>query len=134
MWNAFCYSHWTELNKLYIKSIYFLKKYSLEKGKIIEKDWNDNKLNSLINDCLEIENNIIKINVISDKLNNLDELKYSKIIFCPDENGTVLYNHPTHPVCRSPSAAKRKSPFFVLCLSGFQYPQKGYGRMFVHGQ
>ena len=31
-------------------------KESLEKGKIIEKEWNNNKLNSSINDCLNIEN------------------------------------------------------------------------------
>ena len=33
-------------------------KVSLEKGKIIENKWNDNKLNSLLNDCLNIENDI----------------------------------------------------------------------------
>ena len=33
-------------------------KLSIEKGKIIENKWKDNKLNSLINDCLNIEKNI----------------------------------------------------------------------------
>ena len=33
-------------------------KVSLEKGKIINNNWNNNKLNSLIDDCLNIENNI----------------------------------------------------------------------------
>ena len=33
-------------------------KYSLNKGKLIEEHWNQNKLNSLINDCLNIEQNI----------------------------------------------------------------------------
>ena len=35
-------------------------KLSLEKGEIIEKQWknNNNKINFLINDCLNIENNI----------------------------------------------------------------------------
>ena len=37
---------------------------SLEKGKNIENEWNDeNKLNSLINDCITIENNIKEINI-----------------------------------------------------------------------
>ena len=31
-------------------------KESLEKGKILENKWNNNKLNSSINDCLNIEN------------------------------------------------------------------------------
>ena len=37
---------------------------SLEKGKLINKKWKNNKKNALINDCLNIENNIISINTI----------------------------------------------------------------------
>ena len=35
-------------------------KISLEKGKLIDKEWdeNNNKLNSLLNDCINVENNI----------------------------------------------------------------------------
>ena len=33
-------------------------KKSIEKGKIINKEWNENNLSSLINDCINIENNI----------------------------------------------------------------------------
>jgi len=56
-------------------------KISLEKGKIIEKEWdNNNKLNSLINDCINIENNIKNINNINDKIkkckSNKKELKF----------------------------------------------------------
>ena len=40
-------------------------KFSLEKGKLIEQNWKDNTLNSLINDCLNIENNINEINKIN---------------------------------------------------------------------
>ena len=41
-------------------------KISLEKGKLIDIENKDNqKLNSLINDCLNIENNIIKLNDIN---------------------------------------------------------------------
>ena len=56
-------------------------KVSLEKGKKIENDWGeDNKLNSLINDCINIENNIKDIKIINDILNknnsNVLEIKF----------------------------------------------------------
>ena len=43
-------------------------KISLEKGKLIDKEWNNNKLNSLINDCINIENDINTINKINEKI------------------------------------------------------------------
>jgi WD40 repeat protein len=45
-------------------------KISLEKGKLTDKNWNNNnnKLNSLVNDCLNIENDIKYINIINDKI------------------------------------------------------------------
>ena len=55
---------------------------SLEKGKLIDKEWNNNdKLNFLINDCIGIEKNIIHINNINDKIkefnsNNI-EIKFN---------------------------------------------------------
>ena len=57
-------------------------KISLERGKLIEKEWkNNNKLNSLINDCLNIENNINDINNIKNNIkkyqSNNDEIKFS---------------------------------------------------------
>ena len=46
-------------------------KISLEKGRKINGDWNDdNKLNKKIQDCLDIENNISKINEINQKIEN----------------------------------------------------------------
>ena len=57
-------------------------KISLERGKLTEKEWkNNNKLNSLINDCLNIENDIndinnVKNNIKKYQLNN-DEIKFS---------------------------------------------------------
>ena len=44
---------------------------------VIEEHWNENKLNSLINDCLNIENNINNINKINESIkknnsNNID--------------------------------------------------------------
>ena len=40
-------------------------KISLEKGKKIEKEWNDNNLNLMINNCINFENNIKEINKIN---------------------------------------------------------------------
>ena len=44
-------------------------KISLERGKLINENWNNNKLNSLINDCLNIENNINLIDKIKNIVN-----------------------------------------------------------------
>jgi len=62
-------------------------KLSLEKGIAIDKEWdNDNKLNIIINDCINIENNINLINNIIKKCNNIDNLD---IKFCPDEESEI---------------------------------------------
>ena len=58
-------------------------KISLEKGRIIDKEWNDNnELSLLINDCINIENTIIDINLINEsiqkiKRNNNKKINYS---------------------------------------------------------
>ena len=41
---------------------------SLEKGKLINNNWKNNNLKSLINDCLNIENNINEINKINQSI------------------------------------------------------------------
>ena len=55
-------------------------KISLKKGKLIDKEWNDdNKLNFIINDCLNIENNIKDITLMNEnieKFKNSDENIY----------------------------------------------------------
>ena len=58
-------------------------KLSLEKGKLIDKEWNENnnELNLLINNCINIENNIKEINLINDdikkcKSNNIKQIKF----------------------------------------------------------
>ena len=60
-------------------------KLSLEKGKLIDKEWNDdNKLNFIINDCINIENNIKDI-ILMNK--NIDKFKNSdKNIHIDDED------------------------------------------------
>jgi len=61
-------------------------KISLEKGKIINNEWNNNnKLNSLINDCINIENNIKDINNINEIIKNINLNKNIKIKFVPEE-------------------------------------------------
>jgi len=44
-------------------------KLSLEKGKLINNEWNeDHKLSSIINDCINLEDNIKNINLINNKI------------------------------------------------------------------
>ena len=47
-------------------------KLSLEKGKEIENNWNKNKLDSLINNCINIEDNIKNIKYLND---NMEKMK-----------------------------------------------------------
>ena len=60
-------------------------KISLEKGKTLDKDWNDNELNCIINDCIEIENNIKDINIINQNIQKCNSNKNKEIKF--NENG-----------------------------------------------
>ena len=70
-----------EINKLPNK----IKK-SLEKAKLSDNDWNDNnKLSSLINDCINIENNIKNINYINNNIKTSKEFNKIKIIFSPED-------------------------------------------------
>ena len=62
-------------------------KSSLEKGKKINNDWNnENKLNLLINDCINIEKNIEYINNINNSLNKCKFMN-SDVKFNPSEVG-----------------------------------------------
>ena len=59
---------------------------SLEKTKIIDKDWNNiNQLNSLINDCINIENNINEINKINEIIKKNNSNDNIEIKFTPEE-------------------------------------------------
>ena len=60
-------------------------KLSLEKGKEIENNWNNNKLNSLINDILNIEKIIIDINKIKESIKKNNSLKF-ELSFITNEN------------------------------------------------
>ena len=62
-------------------------KACLEKGKIKEDDWNDeNKIIFIINDCINIENNIKKINLIKEGVRKANLNKDTVIEFKPDIN------------------------------------------------
>ena len=57
-------------------------KNSLIKGKLIEEHWNENKLNCSINDCLNIEQDINKINEAIKNNNSINiSLQFYQIIF-----------------------------------------------------
>ena len=60
-------------------------KISLEKGKIIEKEWNNDKICLMINDCINIENNINDINIIKTKIQNCNLKDKTEIEFSPEE-------------------------------------------------
>ena len=67
------------LNKEYFNNIDKIPdkvKISLEKGKILEKNWNEKTLNESLYNCLNIENSIKLINELEEKIkiNNLNHL------------------------------------------------------------
>ena len=61
--------------------------YSLEKGKEINKDWNDNELSSLINNCINIEKTLDDINEIKWKIEKSNLNMETKILFKPEQEG-----------------------------------------------
>ena len=62
-------------------------KISLEKGKLIGDQWNDNsKLCFLIHDCINIENNIKDINIIKENIEKCNSYQNLKVKFLPEEN------------------------------------------------
>ena len=85
-------------------------KESLEIGKIIENQWKNKNLNSLINDCLNIENNIKDINKINESVNKCNSTDL-KIKFSPEEEeinsfletirkfGKIYYNKYSFKKC-----------------------------------
>ena len=60
-------------------------KIFLEKGKSIDKEYNDDNLILLINDCINIENNIKHIKIIEENINKSINLQNSNINFYPKE-------------------------------------------------
>ncbi len=66
-------------------------KNSLEKGKGINGLWNDNKLNSYINDCINIEENINEIKKINDIVQKSSRKNINiKFVYKEDEINNIL--------------------------------------------
>jgi len=85
-------------------------KIFLEKGKKINKEWNnDNKLNLLINDCINIENNIKDINNINEIIKNINLNKNKKIKFSPEEE--YNYNNLLESIKK----------FGKICFNNFKF-------------
>ena len=61
-------------------------KILLEKGKLVNNEWNDNiQLNSIINDCISIENSIKTIHFLDRRINNVKINNNNiKICFSPE--------------------------------------------------
>ena len=83
----------TQYNKLYFKEELIKKSeklpkkinLSLEKGKSINDEWNnDNKLSYIIYNCINIENNIKEMNEINDCIKKYNETNFT-IKFVPEE-------------------------------------------------
>ena len=66
-------------------------KLSIEKGKNISKDWEDEKNLAInINNCINIENNIKKINEVTENMNKLNDAKFMKMNVNENEINKIL--------------------------------------------
>ena len=69
-----------DLNKQAEKLPYKIK-ISVDKGKNLDKDWNENNLSLMINEYINIENNIVELDKIKNNLNNMHSNLDKEIIF-----------------------------------------------------
>ena len=60
----------------------------LEKGKLIEKEWKDENLKIMINDCINIEKNIENINKINEDIKNYNSKNFN-FKFLPKEDKEI---------------------------------------------
>ena len=66
-------------------------KSSIEKGKYLSKEWdNDNNLITIINNCINVENNIKEINKINESMKKCNDSKYLKVIIREQELNTII--------------------------------------------
>ena len=61
-------------------------KSSLQKGKLIDKKWDNINLYSYVNDCINIGNNIYNINIINESINKCHINNKIKFKFSPKDN------------------------------------------------
>ena len=74
-------------------------KNSLEKGKTIDKELNNDKLSLMINDCILIENNIKNIYSTNDDIKKLNSSEEKEIKFSPEENEINKYLETIKNIC-----------------------------------
>ena len=86
-------------------------KLSIEKGKSIDKEWDEKNLYLYINNCINIENNIKMVNIINDKFNKSNLNNKIKFKFIAKENqldsitniiksfGKILHNNYSFKEC-----------------------------------
>ncbi len=94
-------------------------KLSLDKGKVINNNWNNNKINSNINDCINIENNIKYINCLNENMKKCKSLNLN-VKFIPQEHeinnyfgdiknfGKIIFNNFKFKKCPEKISEKRK--------------------------
>ena len=85
-------------------------KLSLEKGKLIDKEWDNNNLISYVNDCIKIENNIKEINIIDEKVNKFQQKNLIKLEFFPKGEPLNIF-------------LKSLSSFGKISLNNFQFKE-----------
>ena len=65
-------------------------KILIEKGKKGANEWEDkNKLNSIINDCIDIENNIKDINLVNERIKMSSLMIKYEVKFNPEKNEDI---------------------------------------------
>ena len=64
-------------------------KNSLDKSKKMDNNWDDNKLNEFIYECINIENNINEINKINDEIKKCKLNSDLEIVFEPEEDNKI---------------------------------------------
>ena len=103
-----------------------LIKKSLEKGKLIDKEWNENNLSALIKDCIDIENNIKKLNEIDENIKknhlnknikidfSLEDYKIKKILDKIKNIGEITINDETINNIYNDFDINTKNPLYQL--------------------
>ena len=92
---------------------------SLEKGKIIDKEWDDKNLISTINDCINIEKNIEEIKIIIDNIKKYNDLNDSNINFNLEKDDEI--NIFLEKIKKIGQLSKKDSPIDSLILNDNEF-------------
>ena len=87
-------------------------KNSLEKGKKIDKEWNNNEINYNINVCISIEDNINEVKILNENIKKCKLNNEKKIIFIPGEKDN------------SKNLSETIQKFGLLCYNNYKYAFK----------